>query len=220
MFNKNYFEKNKDSNYKSYKDMELLKKNYFQKIIKDIKIKKDFKILDIGCAYGYFLKLCEDNGCKTYGIDISKYAIKKAKKITKAKLYCYDVNNGLFFFKKNTFDLIIMFDVIEHLDSPFKILKEVKRVLKKNGIIIITTPNINSIDLFIKKIFGKDNKWHGFFDQTHKYIFCPESLKFIVKKYNFKIIKLETPFHSLPKILQNILNKTGLGGQIWLVAKK
>jgi 2-polyprenyl-3-methyl-5-hydroxy-6-metoxy-1,4-benzoquinol methylase len=220
IYNRHYFESKKISNYTSYKSVMMMRKIYFPKILQDITFSKEMKVLDIGCAYGYFLKLCDEMECETYGIDISKYAIKQAKKETKAKLFVHDVNKGLPMFSNNFFDLVTMFDVIEHLISPFLTLKEIYRVLKPRGRLVITTPNLNSIDRLIKKFFGKEEEWHGYYDKTHLYLFTPSSLKFLVERSGFKIVKIETPFHLLPRFIQKIVNKTGLGGQIWLVGEK
>jgi 2-polyprenyl-3-methyl-5-hydroxy-6-metoxy-1,4-benzoquinol methylase len=212
-FGKKYFENKKK--YKSYKNMEMIQNVYFPKIVIKEKIKPKSRVLDIGCAYGYFLKLCDEYGMETYGIDISRYAIEKASKITKAKLFVHDIDNGIKFFKNNFFDLIVMLDVIEHTKSPFNVLKEVYRVLKPDGKLVVTTPNINAIERFIS-----NNNWHGFKDKTHLYLFTPTSLRFLAEKVGFKILTLETSFRPLPKFMQSFANKTGLGGQIWIVGSK
>lgn len=165
-------------------------------------------MLDIGCAYGYFLKLCDEVECETYGVDISENAIQQAQKETKAVLFIHDVNNGLSMFPKDFLNLITMFDVIEHLNSPFTILKEISRKLKVGGKLIITTPNANALERLLKKVLNREKNWHGFKDKTHQHLFTPLTLRFIVEKAGLKILKVETPFHPLPKILQKLLNKT------------
>ncbi|MCQ6254489.1 class I SAM-dependent methyltransferase [Methanocaldococcus sp.] len=219
-FSKEYFEGGKQSNYRSYKNWEkVIRGIYFSEVLKNVNV-RGARVLDIGCAYGYFLKCCDEIGCETYGIDISEYAINQAKKETNAKLFVHDVDKGLPMFEDDSFDLVTMFDVIEHLHSPYFVLKEIYRVLKVSGKIIITTPNLNAIDRFLKKVLRKEKTWHGFRDKTHLYLFTPSSLRFLVERVGFKVVKLETPFHPLLKPLQKIVNKTGLGGQIWLVGEK
>lgn len=172
------------------------------------------KILDIGCAYGYFLHLCDKKGFKTYGVDLSTLAVNKAKRNTHAKLFIGDLNKKLPF-NDNFFNIITMFDVIEHLKSPYEGVKEIYRILKKGGYIIVTTANLNAID----RLFNKRN-WHGFKDKTHLYLFTPTSLKFLFQRVGFKVLDIKTPFHLFPYIVQKIINNSGLGGQIWLVAEK
>lgn len=195
--------------------MKLMEKVYFPRSILDENIPPNSRVLDVGCAFGYFLKSCDEYGLETYGLDISEYAVEKAKAITKAKLYLHDVNDGLRIFQDDFFDLITVFDVIEHVENPYIFLVESRRVLKSGGKLIITTPNLNAIARFWKK-----DKWHGYIDDSHLYLFTPTSLRFLVESAGFKAMKLETPFHYLPKFIQKILNKIGLGGQIWLVCQR
>lgn len=213
-FDKDYFN-GEGSNNRPYKDMMIMKKVYLPKVNDSINLNAGIRILDIGCAFGYFLKCCDEYNCETYGIDVSEYAISQAEKETKAKLYVYDINNNLSIFQDNFFDIVTIFDVIEHIESPYKLLKEVYRVLKTDGNIIVTTPNLNAIDRLIRGV-----RWHGFQDKSHIYLFTPTSFIYLVNLVGFKTIKSSTPFHPLPKIVQKIADKTGLGGQIWLVAKK
>jgi SAM-dependent methyltransferase len=123
-------------------------------------------------------------------------------------------------FPDNTFDLVMLFDIIEHLETPFWLLKEIQRTLRTDGKLIITTPNLNAVDKFLRTILGKEKTWYGFLDDTHLNLFTPLSLRFLVVKAGFEIVRSETPFHSLPRRLQKIAGKTGLGGQIWLIGTK
>lgn len=194
----------------------------FNTIKSIINLKEGWKVLDIGCAFGYFLKLCDEIGCETYGIDVSPYAITQARNITKAKMYIQDVEKGLNMFPDNFFDLVTMFHVIEHFYSPYLTLNEVKRVMKIGGYLIIITPNLNALERFVMKTLGKEKRWHGFVDETHIYLFNPTSLKFLVERTGLYITNLESPFKfaSKHKTIFYLLNKLGLGGEILLVAKK
>jgi len=213
-FDKNYFG-SIELKYKRYKDMKEMQRIYFPKSVLEEKIQAKSKVLDIGCAFGFFLKLCDEYNLKTYGLDISDYAIRKAKKITKAKLYLRDINDMLDIFSDEYFDLVTMFDTIEHVKNPCGLLTEVHRVLKRGAKMVITTPNINAIAKLLK-----GNQWVGFSDPSHLYLFTSDSLKFLVEKNGFVVIKLETIFHPFPEFLQKILNRTRKGGEIWLVGRK
>lgn len=201
---------------RDYKELEKVMKDiYFPRAVIREQSAKGTKVLDIGCAFGYFLKCCDDYGLETYGVDISDYAIQQAREITKANLLTRDVNEGLAMFVDNFFDLITIFDAIEHLASPSSLLKEVHRVLKPEAKVIITVDNLHAIARIWKR-----GKWQGFREETHLYLFTPSSLKFLLQRSGFEITRLETPFNPLPKSLQRFVGKTGLGGQIWLVARK
>ncbi|MBU0534996.1 class I SAM-dependent methyltransferase [Patescibacteria group bacterium] len=193
----------------------LINKIYFPEAIIKEGIAKGSSVLDIGCATGSFLKCCDDFGLKTWGIDISEEYLDEAKKVTKAQLTKHDCDKGLGIFANDTFSFISAFDVIEHLESPVGFLRECRRILKPNGKLLLTTPNLNSLGRFLS---GKS--WHGYGDKTHKYLFTSKSLEFILEVAGFKVVKATAPFHPLPKVVQLFVNNLGLGGQLWMVSQK
>jgi len=196
------------------KDNHVISKIIFPRAILGEKIKRGSKILDVGCATGVFLKKCDKYGLKTYGLDYSKKLLTKAKKNTKAKLTLGSAED-LSLYKDNYFNLVTGFDVIEHLAGPYNFVKESYRVIKDGGKLILSTPNLNSLGRFLVQ-----KQWHGYSDKTHRYLFTRESLAFLLESVGFKVVKNEAPFHPLPKMIQRFANKLGLGGQIWIVAKK
>lgn len=135
---------------------------------------KTGKLLDLGCAFGFFLTKAEKIGFETYGIDISKLAIKKADKNCKAKLYQLDISKEKLPFTSNFFDVVTMFDTLEHLENYIFTLKEDYRVLKKGGILLIQVPT--------------GTRWVT--DPTHLNYFTTQSLKKILERLGFKILKL------------------------------
>jgi 2-polyprenyl-3-methyl-5-hydroxy-6-metoxy-1,4-benzoquinol methylase len=219
-YDRDYF-RGKGSNYSRYEDKaKTIKARYLPKILQRVTLNEGSTVLDVGCAYGFFLKLCDRFSCATYGIDISKHAIEKARKETSAELSVQDVEQGLHIFKDSFFDLITAFDLIEHLRDPSKAMREFRRVLKPRGKIALTTPNLRSIERYLMRIMWKEHLWHGFHDKTHILLFTPTSLRAMIERNGFSIIELETPFNPFPLAMQKALNKTGLGGQIWILAEK
>lgn len=172
------------------------------------------KLLDVGCAYGYFLRIAGGFGFETYGIDISQHAVEQAKKMVNAKFFCGDVQHGLPF-SNNYFEIITMFDVIEHLEKPCGALREIRRVLKSSGLFIVTTPNINSLG---RRIMGK--KWIGFRDETHIILYSIHGLRFMLRKVGFKVLKAETFFTPLPQVISKLLRPFNLGGKIWVTSTR
>lgn len=119
------------------------KKLMFQMFFKEVKSKVPHvkKVLDVGCAFGYFLNICDLNGLETYGIDISSYALHKARKYTKAKLCLLDAGKIKWPFPDNFFDAVTIFDLLEHVKNDKHVLSEAYRVLRKRGLLFATTPN-------------------------------------------------------------------------------
>lgn len=124
------------------------------------------KILDVGCAYGYDL-IYYSKKCKgVFGVDPNEELIKKAKLDYPNIEFRVGPAENLPF-KDKTFDLVIMGDVLEHVDDEVKSLSEAYRVLKKEGILIITAPHkglfsfmdIDNYSWYYRKLFGiKTNK--------------------------------------------------------------
>ena len=195
----------------------------FPLIKKHVEVREGMRVLDIGCAYGYLLSLFDNAMCETYGIDISEYAIEQARRITRAKLYVCDADRGLPMFQDDFFDLIIMLHVIEHLRSPYNVLKEVYRVLKPRSTLIVSTPNLNAIARLLLKLIKRENEWHGFRDETHIYLFTPLSIRFLVERSGFKVLAVEAPLMPLrkaPRIINKIVNRFNLGGTVFVIAEK
>lgn len=107
--------------------------------------KSGLKILDIGCGTGETLTFLDNylDKPKLYGIDNSQVAINFAKK--RGHKNIRKVNALELPYKSNSFDYILLLDVIEHIEDDSSLLKEAKRVLKKNGRIIITAPALQFI---------------------------------------------------------------------------
>lgn len=126
------------------------------------RIQKDSIILELGCGQSKGLRyLVQYNYIKqgnVYGIDQSDVAIEfSRKKLPKANLEQGDIYSLKF--KNNTFDCVLMMEVIEHLEYPLEALKEVARVLKPNGELIISFPNyINFPWLVLRILSEKLNK--------------------------------------------------------------
>ena len=153
-------------------------------------ISKNAKILDIGCNYGSLIYNIYREGYKNVrGIDISKEAIKIGKKeykLIEKKLEVYD--GYKIPFKNESFDVVLMFDVIEHIPNAERFIKEeVYRIIKKGGLFIFQTPNkIMNIpwEIINQRSFTKWKEYHCSL-QTYW------SLQKLLMKSGFKEIKIE-----------------------------
>lgn len=119
-----------------------------QKSLEYIKQHKAAKeILDVGCGDGLFMDKLRDalsdrKKVAIWGVDYSKYKLKKAEEKGHKVKWC-DLEKGLPF-EDNTFDVIYAAELIEHLYNPDFFLEECYRVLRKGGVVIISTPNLHA----------------------------------------------------------------------------
>lgn len=146
-------------------------------------------VLDVGCSTGYLGQKIKKKGAKVFGIDISAAAIKKARKILDWATI-NDLNQQKLPFKANSVDIVIASEVIEHLYNPSFALGEFNRILKKDGFLILTTPNFlywaNRL-LFLKGIFRYTES--GMFDKGHIHFFTWEMLQQELTAADFQITK-------------------------------
>jgi len=121
----------------------VIEKEHLDRYIFASKYVKDKIVLDIACGSGYGTKMLSKKAKKVYGADISEESISYAKKKYKNRNITYYVADAtnIKFLKDESVDVVTSFETIEHIPKYKIFLREVKRVLKKDGIAIISTPN-------------------------------------------------------------------------------
>jgi len=171
--------------YEEVVDEEYLKTEKYRKILSKQHLKiiekyiKNGKMLDVGSFAGYFLELAKKEGWDIYGIEPSKWASLIAKK-RGVKLIGQDILS--IEMKKNYFDVVTMWDVIEHLPQPHRVLSNIYSVLKPGGLIVIGTPDIES--LFAKSLGS--NCPHLL--RMHIILYSPKTLDMLLQRHGFRII--------------------------------
>lgn len=141
------------------------------------KVKANSTLLDIGCGSGEYLQLPKTIGWEVLGVDFDKSAIKIAN-TNNIKCVLGDVENVEKMGVK--FDVITLSHVIEHVHNPEKLLLNIKKLLKPDGLIWIETPNLKSVG---HKVFKKS--WAGLEPPRHLVLFNWSSLESLLKKCGF-----------------------------------
>lgn len=150
-------------------------------------LKKKSKILDVGFGYPFLEGFLKDE-YQIFGVDNNKYFLKDLNK----ENYRYGDIRKKISFEDNYFDCVVMLEVIEHLNNTETSFREIKRVLKPEGLLLISTPNHNSVlwrlaERFYIPLFGKGYKN---IKEHHINNYTSEKLYYETKKYfnNVKII--------------------------------
>jgi len=158
-------------------------------------------LLDIGCYAGIFLDEAKKRGYQVTGIEPSRWASDYARDKTGATIINASCNEKIFF-DEAEFDLVTLWDVIEHLDDPSQCLSNVYNYLKDDGIVVITTHDIGSL---IAKLMGKRYPWLMRF---HLYHFTPETLSALLLKHKLEVVC--TKYYSKKFSLAYLLSRAGI----------
>lgn len=200
-YNSHYFKNdNPKGGYSNYfRGMKVNRKTFADRLNKLEKLMgKKGKLLDVGCALGECLMVAKDLGWKDVaGIEVSDYAYHFAKKRN------LDIRKGTLLstnFKKNTFDVVLYQDVIEHLTNPTKELKKVISVLKPGGIVFIVTPDIRG---WWSRLLG--SSWYHYKPKEHLMYFSQTSIRRAFELAGFERIKTNKTYHILS--LEYILDR-------------
>ena len=140
--------------------------------IEKIDYKKNKKVFDLGCGTGQYLLQLSSLGLECYGADISEEMLQSTRKkltsldvsdVTLINSDCYNLP-----FEDNFFDLIICIGVLEYLDDEKKALKEIKRLLRPGGFVIVTFPNFYKLRNLINPYYYLIRIWTYLFGKKSR----------------------------------------------------
>lgn len=146
------------------------------------KYTKDKTILDIGCGTGDFLGYCKAHNWNTMGLepDVSARKIALEKNAIEAKNLSH-----LYEIEENTFDVISMWHVLEHVYNLNEDIEQYKKILKKQGTLMVAVPNCSSKDAEHYKA-----SWAAYDLPIHLYHFRPENMKRLFSKHGMEVIEI------------------------------
>jgi 2-polyprenyl-3-methyl-5-hydroxy-6-metoxy-1,4-benzoquinol methylase len=156
------------------------------------KYRKTNRILDVGCGPGLFLIEAKKRGWEVYATEYSErqiaYLSEQGIQAKKGKL-----NNNLF--ENEAFDVVISSEVIEHINNPLEEMQQFYRLLRKGGLVYITTPNFNAFE----RLWFK-NHWEIIEYPEHLCYYTPKTIHLLLSKSGFVKLKITTTGISLDRI--------------------
>lgn len=201
----------------------------------NIKPSLEKKVLDVGCAGGAFPVAASELGFTVIGVEPSRWLAEQAR-----NTYGLDIRSGSLESQKfppSSFDLITLWDVIEHLTTPSLVVGNIHQLLAKNGLLVINYPDYDSLT---RRFMGM--RW-PFFLSVHLIYFTPKTIRRFLDERGFDVLVLRPYWQTLElgyaleragayfklfEILARLINYIGLGGlplrynmgQTLLVARK
>lgn len=147
------------------------------------------RILDIGAAAGFFLKVAKDRGWETFGIEPSKYLSEFGNRHYKANIFNGTVEDVARF--PYPMDVVTLWDVLEHTFDPMDVLARCNRYLRPGGLIAINYPNI---DNWMAKLAGRR---YWFILSVHIYYFTPTTIAEMLRRNGFAVVESTPHFQRL-----------------------
>lgn len=150
---------------------------------------KKGKILDVGTAGGSFLHVAKRAGWEVHGVEPNRWLCDWGK-----KHYGIDIKPGTIFdhtFSQDSFDVVTLWDVLEHTPDPKKVLEECRRLLKKDGLLVINYPDIGS---WIARLMGR--RW-VFLLSVHLFYFSRKTMRDILGRLGFEVVVFRPHFQML-----------------------
>ncbi len=168
------------------------------------------EVLDIGCSAGGFGEaLQRERGAIVDGVDITSADVKQAQKRLR-KAWVMDIEADTLPDKR--YDVVVFADVLEHMKNPVGVLQRVKSLLKPDGIVIFSIPNMAHISVRLQLLEGSFNYSEtGLLDYTHLHFYDETEVRRIFNDASYDIQKFDcTTFDYPEKLLKEKLSHLGL----------
>lgn len=167
--------------------------NNYQELLKSFEpFRKTGKILDVGCGDGYFLAEAKKMGWEVYGTEFTDDAIEVcSEKGIKMKQGILNPDH----YAPDFFDVITSFEVLEHINNPQEEVKNIHSILRKGGLVYLTTPNFNAIERYILK-----ERYSVIEYPEHLSYYTPKTLNYLFQKNGFRKKDIKTTGISITRI--------------------
>lgn len=147
-----------------------------------VRRKEGGRVLDIGCAIGLFLNGMRRYGWQVQGVETNPTAARYAQQELGLDVFIGTLKEANF--PNQYFDAVTMWDVLEHLHDPMTTLREMHRVLKDDGLLLLRVPNLDSLQAHL---FGR--YWAGLDVPRHMAVFSKQTLRQLLNEAGFNILR-------------------------------
>lgn len=140
------------------------------------------QLLEVGCAAGFMLKVAEEEGWQTTGVELMAPAVKYANETLGLNVLKGTLDDASF--AENSFDAIALVETVEHLLDPTAVLQKAHALLRPGGAVLIAVPNQNSL---IGSWYG--NNWSVLSPAEHLYYFTDSTMEKLLRKIGFSKVE-------------------------------
>jgi len=184
-----------DVHYEAYIDSAVLEQ-FFQRYSRYLPHLRDLageKLLDIGCGLGTFLQFAKAHGFQVAGLESDPKAAEIARKKVDCEVVTATIETSSF--QDASFDIIVMWDVIEHLVDPRAAIERVAKMLRPGGKLVIETPNerffMRGVTRFVEKLSGYRLRVAKYFYYVeHKFYFNPANITRFLQGMGFDTVQV------------------------------
>ena len=185
-----YISRADDQNRKGYLNYysqctHVIAEEYFRILNQHVKASSGIKFLDIGCGPGNVLHIAGDHGWDCTGLELSRWAAEMAHK---SGLNVIEGTLADAHFPENHFDVISMFDVLEHLPYPVDYVERIYKILKPGGVVVVETPNI--FGFFARHIYKQKSELVK--PRAHICLYSKQTASMLFRSAPFSRVKVET----------------------------
>ncbi|MFZ0773645.1 MAG: class I SAM-dependent methyltransferase [Candidatus Sulfotelmatobacter sp.] len=136
------------------------------------------KLLDVGCALGFMLEEAKGAGWNPVGVETSEFAARYAAQHTGCPVYAGTLQKAAL--PSESFDVVTLMDVIEHVPEPVELIAEIYRILRPGGVLLIVTPNFGSLFVRLYRLNA-----YGVWPDQHVVYFKPSTMARLLRKVGF-----------------------------------
>lgn len=179
----------------------------------------ELHLLDIGCGNGALMRRAQAHGFVAAGVEISASLASLVKDQLRCKVYQQFLTE--LDLPESSFDVVTMYDLIEHAENPRQDLKHVLRILKSGGIFFALTPNDQALLRRISRVLFAAS-FHSFSDPMrrlyypdHLSYFTARSLSLLLKSTGFELISLESVNQELSRVQLSPIEKLAVRSAFW-----
>jgi 2-polyprenyl-3-methyl-5-hydroxy-6-metoxy-1,4-benzoquinol methylase len=173
------------------------------------RVQREGQLLDVGCATGNFLERMRRRGnWRVCGVEVNEEAARYAR--DRFGLDVFSGELGAAGYAEHSFDVVTLWNVLEHLHSPVETLREIGQLLKEDGVLILSVPNADSLDA---RTFG--DRWIGLDPPRHLYDLSSKTLEQLLSKAGLQAIEtrfITGSYHSFTASLRLAVSRSALPG--------